>query len=171
VSVSPLTLKESDFYEPFASYLQNDLDEATFAEPIGGASFKEKWGTPDVVGVYRPRTSDLIRFTPEIIAAEIKIDPSQSIVAFGQAVAYRLFATRSYIVMPSTLSPTDQLRLDSLCILFGLGFVLFDFADATKPAFQIRVRAQRFTPDAFYVNEFARRLHEAHPDRFARLFE
>jgi hypothetical protein len=73
--------------------------------------------------------------------------------------------------MPSTLSQADQSRLESLCILFGIGFVLFDPADASDPGFNIRVRAQRFIPDAFYVNEFARRLNEAFPERFAKLFE
>ena len=163
--------REEDFYEAFATYLQDDLDEATVAKAMGGAGFKDKWGTPDVVGVYRPLRSDLIPFTPEIIAVEIKIDPYQSVVAFGQAIAYRLFASKSYIVMPSTMSQADQSRLDSLCLLFGLGFVLFDPTNTTDPSFQIRVRASRFTPDAFYVNEFARRLHEAYPDRFIALFQ
>lgn len=162
--------KEEDFYEPFAAYLQADLDEATVAKPIGGAGFKDKWGTPDVVGVYRPHRSDLIPFTPEIIAAEIKIDPYQSVVAFGQAIAYRLFASKSYIVMPSTMSQADQSRLDALCLLFGIGFVLFDASDVSQPRFQIRVRAMRFNPDTFYVNEFARRLHDTYPDHFNALF-
>jgi hypothetical protein len=167
---APPLHREEDFYDAFAAYLQDDLDEATGAKPMGGAGFKDKWGTPDVVGVYRPHRSDLIPFTPEIIAAEIKGDPYQSVVAFGQAVAYRLFASKSYIVMPSTLSQADQSRLDALCLLFGIGFVLFDTADITQPRFQIRVRAMRFNPDTFYVNEFARRLHETYPDRFNALF-
>jgi len=169
--VVPSTYKEEDFYGAFAAYLQDDLDEATVAQAMGGAGFKDKWGTPDVVGVYRPLRSDLIPFTPEIIAAEIKIDAYQSVVAFGQAVAYRLFAAKSYIVMPSTMSQVDQSRLDALCLLFGVGFVLFDPSDPVQPRFQIRVRASRFAPDAFYVNEFARRLHEGYPDRFVALFQ
>lgn len=68
-------IKEDDFYEAFAAYLQDDLDEATVAEAIGGATFKDKWGTPDVVGVYRPLRSDLIPFTPEIVVAEIRLTP------------------------------------------------------------------------------------------------
>jgi hypothetical protein len=42
-------------------------------------------------------------------------------------------------------------------VLFGVGLVLFD-VDKTNPRFSIRVRAQRFSPDMFYVNEFAERL-------------
>ena len=87
---------------------------------------KTKWGTPDVIGVYKPLASNLIKFPLEIVSAEIKIDPQTPVVAFGQAVAYRLFSSKSYVVMPSTLTEEDQSRLDALCMLFGIGFVLFD---------------------------------------------
>jgi len=40
---------------------------------------------------------------------------------------------------------------------FGFGLVLFDL-DKDNLNFSIRVRAQRFSPDMFYVNEFADRL-------------
>ncbi len=63
----------------------------------------------------------------------------------------------------------DQSRLESLCLLFGIGFVLFN--PATKePDFQIRVRAQRFTPDVFYMNEFANRLRAQEAAKFQKLF-
>lgn len=38
------------------------------------------------------------------------------------------------------------------------------------PSFQIRVRAQRFSPDMFYVNDFASRLHGLDASKFQRLF-
>jgi hypothetical protein len=166
----PTAYTEQHFYEPFATYLQNDLEEATSAAELGGASLKTKWGTPDVVGVYRPVTSDLVKFAPEIVAAEIKIDANQPVVAFGQAVAYRLFASRSYVVMPSTMTARDQSQLEALCMLFGIGFVLFDPQNPKAPSWQIRVRAQGHAPDVFYVNEFARRLHESQPATFHKLF-
>jgi hypothetical protein len=169
-TIAPAPPSEQTFYEAFATYIQNDLEEATTAVAVGGAGFKWKWGTPDVVGVYRPLTHDLIKFTPEIVVAEIKVDPSQSVVAFGQAIAYRLFATRVSVVMPTTLSAEDQSRLESLCQLFGLGLVLFNPQDPTEPDFQIRVRSQAFRPDMYYTNEFARRLHEIAPDKFNALF-
>jgi hypothetical protein len=165
----PVIRGESEFYEPFARYLQNDLEEATVAVAMGGASFKSKWGSPDVVGVYRPLTHDLVKFTPEIVVAEIKTDVYQPVVAFGQAIAYRLFATRAYVVMPRTMPPEDSSRLESLCQLFGLGLVLFDPQPA-EPDFQIRVRSQPIRPDMYYANEFARRLHEVAPDKFNTLF-
>ena len=95
--------------------------------------------------------------------------PSQPVVAFGQAIAYRLFSTKTYIAMPTSMTLEDQSRLEALCILFGVGLVLFDL-DAKKPNFQIRVRAQKFTPDMFYVNEFAERLKEFDTEKFEQLF-
>ncbi len=160
---------ETDFYGPFAEWLKNDLDEVTVVSSLGGAGLKTKWGTPDVVGVYKPTASNLIRFPLEIVSAEIKISPQAPVVAFGQAVAYRLFSTKSYIAMPSSLSEEDLSRLESLCMLFGIGLVVFDL-DLKKPEFRIRVRAQRYIPDMFYVNEFADRLRQHNSEVFEQLF-
>ncbi len=163
------SVREDEFYESFAEYLQDDLDEVVSAVPLGGASMKAKWGTPDVVGVYRPTTRDLIKFSPEIVSAEIKIDPREPITAFGQAVAYRLFSTKCYVVLPNATVEADKSRLEALCMLFGIGLVLFDPVPSS-PAWAIRVRAQRFIPDMFYVNEFADRLREIDTSAFERLF-
>jgi hypothetical protein len=169
VSESGKTYAEADFYQSFAEWLKNDLDEATEIAPLGGAGMKTKWGTPDVIGVYKPLASNLIKFPLELVAGEVKIDPMQPIVAFGQAVAYRLFASKTYIAMPTTLTETDQSRLEALCMLFGVGLVLFEL-DVEKPDFSIRVRAQRFSPDMFYVNEFADRLRVFDAEIFETLF-
>lgn len=165
----PEAVDESNFYQASADWLKNELDEVTEAAPLGGAAMGKKWGTPDVVGVYRPVASDLIRFQPEIVSAEIKIDPQQPVVAFGQAIAYRLFSAKTYIAMPKSMGEEDKDRLESLCMLFGVGLALFDL-DPKKPDFMIRVRAQRFSPDMFYVNEFADRLKDANHELFGRLF-
>jgi hypothetical protein len=82
-------------------------------------------------------------FPIEIVSAEIKIDPQAPVVAFGQAIAYLLFSTKTYIGMPTTLTEEDQSRLESLCMLFGIGLVLFHL-DKDVPRFSIRVRALRF---------------------------
>jgi hypothetical protein len=160
---------EEDFYEPFAEFLKTELGEATIAVAVGGAGFQKKWGTPDVLGVYKPLASDRIKFDHEIISAEVKIDPNQPVVAFGQAVAYRLFSAKCYVVMPKSISEDDKDRLESLCMLFGIGLVLFEI-DPKEPEFAIRVRAQRFLPDMFYVNEFADRLCKLDPSAFNQLF-
>jgi hypothetical protein len=169
IAATGIKTKESDFYKPFAEWLKNDLDEVTQVVALGGASLKSKWGTPDVVGVYKPLASNLIKFPIEIVSAEIKIDPQAPVVAFGQAVAYRLFSTKTYIAMPTALTEEDQSRLESLCMLFGVGLVLFDL-DKDSPHFTIRVRAQRFSPDMFYVNEFADRLKFHDAETFETLF-
>ncbi|MGC8541757.1 MAG: hypothetical protein ACP5QA_14180 [Phycisphaerae bacterium] len=160
---------EDAFYEPFAEWLKNDLDEVTAVSSLGGAGLKTKWGTPDVVGVYKPIASNLIKFPLEIVSAEIKISPQAPVVAFGQAVAYRLFSTKTYVVMPSSLSEEDLSRLESLCMLFGIGLAIFDL-NLENPAFSIRVRAQRYLPDMFYVNEFADRLRQHDNEVFEHLF-
>jgi hypothetical protein len=167
--VSPPKLLEEQFYEPFAEWLKNELDEATVAIPVGGAGFQKKWGTPDVIGVYKALASHRIKFDLEIISAEIKIDPQQPVVAFGQAAAYRLFSAKSYIVMPKSITEEDYSRLEALCMLFGIGLVLFE-TNPEQPDFQIRVRAQRYPPDMFYVNEFAERIYQIEPATFNQLF-
>jgi hypothetical protein len=162
-------IKESDFYEPFAEYLKNDLNEVVVAVSLGGASMSKKWGTPDVVGIYKPDKWDVIQFSPEIVSAEIKLDPLQPVVAFGQAIAYRLFSSKTYIAMPNTMKEEDLERLEALCMLFGVGLVLFAL-NPNEPAFSIRVRAQGFFSDMFYANEFANRLKENDLPIFRKLF-
>jgi hypothetical protein len=169
VAPTGIKVKESDFYEPFAEWLKNDLDEVTEVASLGGAGLKSKWGTPDVVGTYKKQPGNVIDFPIEIISAEIKIDPQSPVVAFGQAISYRLFSSKTYIAMPTTLTEEDQSRLESLCMLFGIGFVLFDL-NKEKPRFSIRVRAQRFSPDMFYANEFADRLKQHNSKIFKELF-
>jgi hypothetical protein len=50
-----------------------------------------------------------------------------------------------------------------------VGLVLFEL-DKDAPAFTIRMRAQRFSPDMFYVNEFAERMKRHRPQEFTKLF-
>jgi hypothetical protein len=169
LATKPSKVREEAFYEPFAEWLKSELDEATVAVPLGGAGLQKKWSTPDVVGVYKPLASHRIKFDIEIISAEIKGDPQAPVVAFGQAAAYRLFSAKSYIVMPATISEEDYSRLEALCMLFGIGLVLFD-VEVDDPDFRIRVRAQRFSPDMFYVNEFAERIYQLDPTTFNKLF-
>jgi hypothetical protein len=164
-----IKLAEEEFYGAFADWLRTDAEEVVETLVMGGATFKNKWGTPDVIGVYKPRKSDFISFALEIVSAELKIDPAQSVVAFGQACAYRLFSHKTYVVMPETIAPDDQSRLEALCSIYGVGLVLFRL-DPHDPRFRTTVKAQRFEPDMFYANEFARRLHDFSKEDFDRLF-
>ena len=152
----PKKTKEEDFYAPFADWLVNDLEECTKAIPLGGNRFRDKWGTPDVIGKRESKKSDILQAPTEIISAEIKNDVSQLVTAFGQACAYCLFSHKSYLVIPEE-SPQDEIaRLDSLCQVFGVGLILFDTSSPEDPKFNIRVRPRKQEPDMFYVNKYMR---------------
>jgi hypothetical protein len=147
------SIRESDFYEPFADYLVNELEECTVAVPLGGNRFGGKWGTPDVFGIFKARESDIVKSPLEVVVAEIKLDAGQLITAFGQACAYKLFSHRSYLVVPRQAPPEDIDRLDALGLIFGIGLILYDSTNPVDPSFQIRVRAAKHEPDIFYVNQ------------------
>ncbi len=153
-------LKEEQFYEPFADWITSELEECTKAITLGGNRFKDKWGTPDVIGIREPKKSDIIKPPTEIVSAELKLDKAGLIVAFGQACAYKVFSHKSYIVVPSDSSEEDIARLDVLCRTLGVGLILFNPDDAANPQFQIRVRAARHEPDMFYVNRYMRLLED-----------
>lgn len=151
-------VREASFYQPFADWLVNDIEECTTAIPLGGSRFKEKWGTPDVFGIFKGRDIDIIKLPIQVVAAEIKIVTNQLITAFGQACAYRLFAHKSYLVIPAASQKEDIDRLDSLCMIFGIGFILFDATNPATPAFQIRVRATNHEADSFYANKYLKMI-------------
>jgi len=146
-------IREEDFYRPFADWLVTDSEECTKAIPLGGNKFKDKWGTPDVIGKRESRRSDIIKGPTEIVSAEIKTDTKDLITAFGQACSYRLFSHKSYIVIPKDSPQDDISRLDALCLIFGIGLVLFDYTKMKDPQFEIRVRPHKHDPDMFYVNK------------------
>lgn len=148
-------VQEKDFYQSFATWLVTDLDDCTKAEVVGGATFGDKWATPDVLGVLKSKPGDMVKFEPEIVAAEIKISGGESLItALGQACSYRLFAHRSYIVVPKQANKSDLDRLDSLCLLFGIGLVVFDMENPDNPDFLIKTRALTHKPDMFYLNHY-----------------
>lgn len=151
---------EESFYKPFADWLVNETEECTNAMPLGGNRFKDKWGTPDVIGKREPLRSDIIKGATEIVAAEIKTDTRDLITAFGQACSYKLFSNKSYIVVPKN-SPSDDIsKLDALCLIFGIGLVLFDNSNHTDPHFEIKCRPLKHEPDMFYVNKYMKLIEE-----------
>jgi hypothetical protein len=152
--------KEEDFYAPFADWLVNELEDCTKAIPLGGNRFKDKWGTPDVIGKRESKRSDILQAPIEIVSAEIKSEVNQLITAFGQACSYRLFSHKSYLVVPKG-SPQDEIaRLDSLCMVFGIGLILFNSLDCKNPEFEIRVRPIKQEPDMFYVNKYMKYIEK-----------
>jgi hypothetical protein len=152
-------IKEEEYYSPFAEYIVNELEECTKAIPLGGNKFKDKWGTPDVIGIREPRKSDIIKPPTDIISAEIKTDSSNLITAFGQACSYKVFSHKSYIVVPKESSEEDIGRLDALSRIFGIGFILMA-GNPEEPNFEIRVRATKHEPDMFYVNKYMRLIED-----------
>lgn len=148
------SVKESDFYGPFANWLKNEIEDATKAVPLGGNKFGGKWGTPDVIGKWESGPRDIIKGLTEIISAEIKTEPSQLVTAFGQACAYKLFSHRVYLVVPQKSGKEEISRLDSLCQIFGIGLVTFDADHPGTPDFRILVRPTRHEPDLFYTNKY-----------------
>lgn len=162
----PLT--EQDFYASFAEWLEEN-DEATIASALGGSSLGGKWGTPDVIGVLKPRAQDIFKFGPQIVTAEIKAVTNQPVVAFGQAVAYRLFSHKSYIVVPKQTSSDDMNRLTSLCSIHGVGLVTFTL-DREQPDYTVIVLPTIAAPDMFYVNSMLERLKSSEPALLNRLF-
>ncbi len=154
------TIKEKNFYKPFAYWIVNELDECTKAEEVGGSIFKDKWGTPDVIGIKESRKTDILKFPTQLIAAEIKTDANNLITAFGQACAYKLFSHKSYLVIPRNSGEDDLARMESLSLLHGIGLIRFNNDDPDNPEFEIRNRAIQHEPDLFYTNRYVRILAE-----------
>jgi len=155
-----MAVKEEDFYGPFADWLVNELEDCTKAIALGGNKFKDKWGTPDVVGKNESKRSDIIQSSIEIVSAEIKTDVNQLITAFGQTCSYRLFSHKAYLVIPKNSPQDDIARLDSLCMVFGIGLILFNPTDIENPGFGIRVRAIKHDPDMYYVNKYMKLIEK-----------
>jgi hypothetical protein len=44
-------------------------------------------------------------------------------------------------------------RVQALCLIFGIGMIIFDSKDPNDPKFEIRVRATKHEPDPWYANE------------------
>jgi hypothetical protein len=138
---------------PFADWLKNEVEDVTHAISLGGNKFKDKWGTPDVIGKRESMRSDIIKGPTEIVSAEIKTETCQLVTAFGQACAYKLFSHRVYLVVPRQAQKEEISRLDYLCQIFGIGLVTFDSEAPTSPDFRIHVRPARHEPDLFYTNK------------------
>ncbi|MCS7029539.1 MAG: hypothetical protein NZ519_12320 [Bacteroidia bacterium] len=151
-------ISEEDFYQSFADYLKNELEECTKAIKLGGNRFRDRWGTPDVIGIKKSMPSDIIKFEQVIVSAEIKTDTSGIITAFGQACAYKNFSHKVYIVIPKNSSEEDKSRIESLCLIFGIGLIFFDSTNTENPQFEIRVRPIKHEPDSFYVNKYMKLL-------------
>lgn len=154
-------IREEDFYQNFADWLTNEVQEVTRAKPLGGSKFQAKWATPDVIGVYRTKGTDIVKQEPTIVSAEIKMGSSgnELITAFGQACAYKIFSHKVYLVIPNSAIKEDIDRVESLCLILGLGLILFDNTNA-KTKWEIKCRPLKHEPDIWYVNDTMRKVPE-----------
>jgi len=159
-------IAEEDFYRLFADYLVNDLEECTKAVPLGGNRFQDRWGTPDVIGTYKVLGIGQIQPPVEVISAEIKTDINQLITSFGQACSYKLFSHKVYLVIPKDARGTDIKRIESLCLKFGIGLILFDRKNKDEPEFEILTRAVKSEPDYFYLNKYLRLIEDTARELF-----
>ena len=57
-------------------------------------------------------------------------------------------------------------RIESLCLRYGLGLILFDRNNNKNPNFEIRTRAVKNEPDYFYLNLYLRRLGDKTKELF-----
>jgi len=151
-------VQEEKYYALFASWLTDELEEVTHAIPLGGNTFRDRWGTPDVLGKYEGRRSDVVKGMTCIVAAEIKVDTSNLLTGFGQACAYRLFSHKSYLVIPKHTSPDERDRLEALCHMYGIGLVMFDAFNVAKPDFRLLARPVKHEPDLSYTNRYIRHV-------------
>lgn len=147
-------IREDVFYPLFANWLKNELEEVTHAISLGGNAFKDRWGTPDVIGKSESKRSDVIKGPTSIVSAEIKVDLAGLVTGFGQACAYKLFSHKSYLVIPCQTPDDEMARIDSLCQIFGVGLVTFNAKSAVLPDFRLIVRATKHEPDLFYTNRY-----------------
>lgn len=151
-------ISEEKFYGLFAVWLKEELEEVTHAIALGGNTFRDRWGTPDVLGKYEGRRSDVIKGMTSIVAAEIKVDTSNLLTGFGQACAYRLFSHKSYLVIPENTTADELDRLEALCHMHGIGLVTFDASSTTKPSFRLLARPVKHEPDLSYTNRYIRHV-------------
>lgn len=156
--------KESKLYAPFHTSLrlwardQSWTDYVVHKSAFGGKKHTGgTWTRPDFVVVgYRK-----FEYTPGIVrdveTFEVKTYIC-GIEAVFEAAAQSRAATKSYLAIHKTQdgpSPDTLDRIESECVRFGLGLLLF-----TDPknyaAWEYRVEPNRQEPDPFNVEEFIR---------------
>jgi hypothetical protein len=150
------SIPEQLFYSSFATWLRDDLEEVTQVIVLGGNTFRDRWGTPDVLGKFESKRSDVVKGMTLIVASEVKVDVGDLLKGFGQACAYRLFAHKSYLVIPEHTPPDELDRLEALCQMHGVGLVTFDARNSAKPGYRLMARPVKHEPNLSYTNRYVR---------------
>ncbi len=155
---------EEKFYAEFARFVRDDLVECTHAVKYGNNRLQndKKWFNPDIVGFYHAGLAGTYQRAPDIVTGELKTSTAykDAIEGFAQAAAYRLFSHKSYLALPKEMSSDDIDVVESLCIQFGLGFVLFNRRDPQNAQFTLRNRALWHEPNIAYLNKYGQKIIE-----------
>ncbi len=148
-------LTEAGIYEPAMNYLLSE-QECTHAIVIGGNAFGRKWGTPDILGVIRASSDATYRPIIELVAVEIKDEGYLPIEALGQAMAYKLFAHRTWLILPDE-DNEDISRIQGIAITANIGLVSFA---RKEDGFEFITRNRPISgrPDLMEVNSMLEKL-------------
>ena len=115
---------------------------------IGGSILGKKWGTPDIIGAIRVSTDAIYRPPLELVAMEIKGVNYSPVEALGQAMAYKLFAHRTWLILPET---DDIDRIEGIAKSANIGLVVFNYKNK-QFVFETLNRPITGNPDAEEVN-------------------
>ena len=61
-------------------------------------------------------------------------------------------------MIPKDSSLDGKAKIDALCLIFGIGLILFDSNNVDDPQFEIRVRPIKHEPHMFYVNKYMKMI-------------
>ncbi|TQF11689.1 hypothetical protein FJV41_33010 [Myxococcus llanfairpwllgwyngyllgogerychwyrndrobwllllantysiliogogogochensis] len=161
-------VREEEFHLPLAEFIEGDVEELTAAVPMGSQSLSGPWRLPDIVGVYRRCAGDSFSWTPEVLAVEVRGTTEDILTAYGQAAAHQLFAAKTYLALPHTLSFSDRRELVARCQLHGLGLILF--GPSPRDEYTALVPARRCPPAPDEAQRFSERLRAHDEEKFRILF-
>jgi hypothetical protein len=155
---------EESVYEPARDYLLGRA-ECTHAVVIGKNIFGKKWGTPDLLGSIRVNSDAVYQPPIEIIAVEIKGNNYSPVEALGQAMAYKLFAHRTWLVLPES---DDIERIEGIAMSANIGLVVFNYKNG-EFKFETLNRPITGNPDADEVNNIINILKEKDRQKYNEL--
>lgn len=158
---------EKDIYEPAKNFLLGE-QECTHAVVLGGAIFGKKWGTPDILGAIRVSSDAIYKPIMEIIAVEVKNPDYSPLEALGQAMAYKLFAHRTWLVLPEDAEDINVDRIERIAITDNIGLISFT---GDKENFNFRIKHRPFPghPDPGSVNEMLEKLKKDNKKEYHEL--
>lgn len=158
--------KEDDIYQPARDYLLS-REECTHGVVVGGNIFGKKWGTPDILGAIRADSDAVYKPPLEIIAVEIKDEGYSPVEALGQAMAYKLFAHRTWLVLPED---SDLDRIEGIAISANIGLISFSKG---KDGFEFSTlnRPTAGHPDFAEVNNILEELKEKDKKKYNELIK